>query len=161
MCLLAMTMTMAIRIALLPRMPIPQPVVTDEFSHLLAAETFVSGKITNPKHPMWEHFETFHELMRPTYMSMYPPGQALCLAMGWKLFGHPWFGVCISFGVFSACLCWMLQQWVPPIYAIVGTAITLTRISILGYWMNSYWGGAVAAAAGCALLAARGVSLDS
>src|SRR5262249_7659504 len=102
----------------------------------------------------WEHFETLHEIMRPTYMSKYPPGQALFLALGWKLLGHPWFGVWASFGLFAACLCWMLQNWVPPVYAVLGTAITLTRISVLGYWMNSYWGGAVAAIGGCLLLGA-------
>ena len=154
MCLLVMAMTMAIRIALLPRIPIPQPYVPDEFSYLLGAETFASGRLTNPPHPMWVHFETLNELMRPTYMSMYPPGQALFLAMGWKLLGHPWFGVWISFGLFGACLCWMLQNWVPPVYAVLGTAVTLTNISLLGYWMNSYWGGAVAASAGCLLLGA-------
>ena len=152
MCLLVMALTMAIRIALLPRIPIPQPFVADEFSYLLGAETFASGRLTNSPHPMWEHFETFHELMRPTYMSKYPPGQALFLAMGWKLLGHPWFGVWVSFGLFGACLCWMLQNWVPPVYAVLGTAITLANISLLGYWMNSYWGGAVAATAGCLLL---------
>jgi len=152
MCLLVMAMTMSIRIALLPWMPVPQPRVPDEFSYLLGAETFVSGRLTNAPHPMWQHFEALMELMQPTYMSKYPPGQSLFLAMGWKLLGHPWFGVWISFGLFGACLCWMLQNWVPPVYAVLGTAIALARISILGYWMNSYWGGAVAAAAGCVLL---------
>ncbi|MBZ5614902.1 MAG: hypothetical protein LAO23_12905 [Acidobacteriia bacterium] len=154
MCLLVMAMTMGIRIALLPRIPIPQPYVADEFSYLLGAETFASGRLTNPPHPMWVHFETFHELMQPTYMSKYPPGQALFLVMGWKLLGHPWFGVWISFGLFGACLCWMLQNWVPPVYAVLGTVVTLANISLLGYWMNSYWGGAVAASAGCLLLGA-------
>jgi hypothetical protein len=154
MCLLVMAMTMAVRIALLPRIPIPKPYVADEFSYVLGAETFASGKLTNPVHPMWEHFETFHEIMRPTYMSMYPPGQALFLAFGWKLLGHPWFGVWASFGLFAACLCWMLQNWVPPVYAVIGTTITLARISVFGYWMNSYWGGTVAAIGGCLLLGA-------
>jgi len=152
MCLLVMALTMATRIALLPRIPIRQPFIGDEFSYLLGAETFASGRLTNPMHPLWVHFEALHELMRPTYMSKYPPGQALFLAMGWKLLGHPWYGVWISFGLFSACLCWMLQQWVPPVYAVLGTAITLSQISVLTYWMNSYWGGAVAAGAGCLLL---------
>jgi len=154
MCLLVMALTMGTRIALLPRIPIPQPYVTDEFSYLLGAETFASGRLTNPPHLMWEHFETFQELMQPTYMSKYPPGQALFLAMGWKLFGHPWYGVLVSYGLFSACLCWMLQQWVPPVYAVLGSAITFAKVSILGYWMNSYWGGAVAAIGGCLLLGA-------
>jgi hypothetical protein len=152
MCLLVMAVTMAGRIALLPRIPIPKPFVSDEFSYLLGAETFASGRLTNPPHSMWVHFETLHELMQPTYMSKYPPGQALFLALGWKLLGHPWFGVWVSFGLFAASLCWMLQNWVPPVYALLGTAITLARISVLGYWMNSYWGGAVAAMGGCLLL---------
>jgi len=151
MCLLAMVVTMTLRIALLPRLPVPKPYATDEFSYLLGAETFAAGRITNSPHSMWEHFETLHELVQPTYMSKYPPGQAVFLALGWKL-GRPWLGVWISFGLFAACLCWMLQNWVPPVYAVLGTALTLSRISILGYWMNSYWGGAVAASAGCLLL---------
>ena len=154
MCLLVMAVSLTLRLALLRSRPIPQPFVTDEYSYLLGAETFASGRLTNPMHPMWEHFETLHELVRPSYMSKYPPGQAHFLALGWKLLGHPWYGVWLSFGLFSACLCWMLQNWVPPSYALLGTAIMLARISILGYWMNSYWGGAVAAAAGCLLFGA-------
>jgi hypothetical protein len=152
MCFLAMSLTMGARIALLPRVPIPQPVVADEFSYLLSSETFASGRVTNPTHPMWVHFETFHELMRPTYMGKYPPGQALLLAIGWKLFGHPWYGVWISFGLFCASLCWMLQNWVPPAFAVLGTMITICKITILSYWMDSYWGGSVAAIGGCLLL---------
>lgn len=153
MCVFVMATTMALRIALLPRIPVPQPRVPDEFAYLLGGETFAAGRLTNPAHPMWRHFETLMELSQPTYMSKYPPGQSLFLAIGYKL-GHPWLGVWISFGLFAACLCWMLQNWVPPVYALLGTAITVARISVLGYWMNSYWGGTVAASAGCLFLGA-------
>lgn len=151
-CVLLAAFLMSVRLAVLPLIPFPEPAIHDEFSYLLGAETLASGRLTNPPHPMWVHFETYHEIFQPHYMSKYPPGQALFLALGWKLLGHPWYGVWISFGLFAACLCWMLQGWLPPIYALLGSLVTFGQITVFGYWMNSYWGGAVAGIGGCLLL---------
>ncbi len=145
-------LAIAMRLAALPILPIPQPSVDDEFSYLLQADTYLHGRLTNPTPPMWTHLETFHVNMQPTYQSKYPPAQGMVLAAGKLLGGYPIVGVWLSMAAMCAAICWMLQEWISPEWAFAGALILAIRLSVFSYWGNSYWGGAVPATGGALLL---------
>ncbi len=141
-----------LRLAMLPLFPIPHPFVPDDFSFLLASDTFASGRLTNPTPAMWVHFESIHITMKPTYMSMYFPAQGLVLAAGKVLAGHTWYGVLATSALMCAAICWMLQAWLPPTWALLGGMIAVLRLGLFSYWINTYSGGGTIAAMGGALV---------
>jgi hypothetical protein len=102
---------------------------------------------------MWVHFESFHIIQQPTYMSMYPPAQGLVLAAGMWL-GHPWIGQLIVTALMCSAITWMLQGWFPPGWALLGGMLAMLRLGILTYWMNGYWSGSVSALGGALVLGA-------
>ncbi len=138
-----------LRLALLANHPVPTPEVYDEFGHLLVADTLRHFRVANPPHPLPQFFETFFVLQEPTYSSIYPAGPGLVLAIGWTLFGTPWAGVLLGMGAFCALCCWMLRGWTTPGWAFAGGLLAAIQFGPLCPWTNNYWGGGVAAAAGC------------
>ena len=146
-------LALGLRAALLPILPYPTPYIHDEFSHLLAADTFAHGRLTNPTPTMWIHFETLHVIFKPTYMSMYPPLQGLFLALGKVMTGHPFWGVWLSAGLMCAAICWMLQAWVSPQWALIGGLLPVFRFGVFE-WAGDSPGGAPAAIGGALVMGA-------
>jgi len=144
----------ALRLGLLPNHPIPSPTVSDEFSHLLVADTLLHFRLANPAHPIHRFFETYFVLQEPTYSSIYAMGQGLVLASGRVFFGHPWAGVALSVAAFCSLCYWMLRAWTTPTWALAGGLLAAIQFGPLNQWMNGYWGGAVSATAGCLVFGA-------
>ncbi len=140
------------RALLLPWVGIPQPRIDDEYSHLLLADTLSHFRLTNPTPPAWQHFETFQVNLTPTYHSKYAVAQGLALGFGKIVFHQPWIGVYLSTAILCGAICWALQAFVPPGWALLGGLLATFRFAFLSYWMNSFWGGSMAALGGALAL---------
>jgi len=137
-------------LALCSHMPVPQ--TNDEFGYLLQGDTFAHGRVTNPTPPLWEHFETIHEIFQPTYTAKYPPGQGAALAVG-ELLGLPILGVWLSTALACATICWMFMAWMPPRWALAG-GLGVALHPLVLEWSQNFWGGAVAMGGGALVLGA-------
>ena len=137
-------------IALTSHLPVPQ--THDEFGYLLLGDTFAHGRVTNPTPKMWEHFETVHEIMTPSYAAKYPPAQGMAIAVG-ELVGLPILGVWLMGALGCVAVCWMLMAWMPARWAVPGGFVVAVHPQVLE-WSQDYWGGAVAMCGGALVLGA-------
>ncbi len=139
---------LVLRAAMLPIEPIPQPIARDEFGYLLMSDTFAHRRMANPTHPMWIHFEATFVNQTPMYVSKFFPAQGVLLAIGQVVLGHPFWGVWLGIGVMCAAICWMLQAWFAPPWALLGALLAMIRLGTFSYWANSYLGCALPPIAG-------------
>src|ERR1700683_1833156 len=144
----------ALRLILLPRHRVPTPEVYAEYAPLLVADTLRHFRLANPVHPLHRFFETFFTLQEPSYSSIYPLGQGLAMALGRAIFGTPWAGVLLGTAAFCSLCYWMLRAWTTPLWALIGGVLAVIEFGPLSEWTNTYWGGSVAACAGCLVFGA-------
>lgn len=155
--LLLMVLWTGFRLAYMRHSVIPQPMAHDEFAYVLGADTFAHGRLANPTHPLAKFFESPHVLVRPVYASKYPPGQALVLALGQKLFGSPFYGVLIGNALMLFVFCVMLCAWVPFPWAITVSGLIALYLRPRAYWTVTYWGGSLAATGAAFVLLGIGI----
>ena len=142
------------------------PSTNDDFCQLLAADTFAHGRLANPTHPLWMHFESIGVSHRPSYASKHPPLQGLVLACGQVLFGMPLAGSLMVFPLACAAVIWMLWAWVGRRWALVGGLILAFHPYMQKFssyypnswtnysWVHGYTGGALAMLGGALLYGA-------
>jgi hypothetical protein len=131
-----------LRAAFLPWVGPPVPLIPDEYSLLLQAQTYLELRMANPTPEHWPHFQAMHVNQVPAYASMYFPGRGFPLALGLLLGGEPFIGVWLSFVLFAMSAVWMLRGWTTPRIALAGGILVVIRLGAASYWVNSYWGGA-------------------
>jgi hypothetical protein len=133
----------------------PLPRAFDEFSYLLAGETFANGRLTNPPYALPEAVETIHVLQQPTYSSKYLPGHGLFLATGSLLAGSPRFGQWLAFACMGGALIWMLSAWLSRRTAFLAMALFVLVLADTD-WASGYWGSSEAVAGSALIFGAIG-----
>ncbi len=122
----------------------------EDFSHLLAADTFARGRLANPPLEHGVHFESPLILVRPHYVSALPPAQGALLALGQRL-GDPLHGSALGLGLAGAAVTWMLAGWLPGLWPLFGGLVLALHPRLVGIWGTGYSSG-LPALVGAALL---------
>ena len=148
--LLIAAVAIAFRAIFIPLMTV-EPLVPDELSLRLQADTYLHGRLANPAIHSSD-FTSIYTLLEPSYASMYPVLRSLPLVIG-RLVGLDfWAGA--WFTVIALCVTtyWALRAYVSPPYAMAAALIVVARMSIFSVWVNSYFGAALTAIGGLLLI---------
>lgn len=137
--LTAFALPIALRLLLLPVDPAPTPVVMEEYNNLLQAQTYALGRLYNPVHPLAQVLQAPQVIQWPHYMSTRPPLAGLFLWIGQASVGSPFLGNLLGVGLTAAALSWMLVEWLPRRWAVLGTIVVVCTFCLFGYWVNSFW----------------------
>ena len=138
-------LALVLRALMLPWLGAPSASVFDETSILLQGQTLALGRLANPTHLFWPHFETFYVNQLPSYASMYFPGRGMPLAAGLWIADNAWVGVWLSMVLMCMAATWMLQGWVSMPMALLGGMLVTLRLAVFSGWINTYYGGAFTA----------------
>lgn len=146
--------SLVLRGALLPWMPPPVPLIPDDFSLLLQADTFLAGRLANPPHELAAFFETIYVNQAPAYAAIYFPGRSVPLMIGILATGHPWAGIWASMIGLALATVWMLRAWVSPPLALLGGLLVIVRFGVFSFWINTHFGGSFTALGGVLVIGA-------
>lgn len=154
-CMLALFLfPIALRLALLPKAPVPPATTSVAYSSLLLADTLLHGRLANPPHPFHQFFEAPLVSQTPAYRSTLPLAYGVLPAVGQLLFRNPWAGILLGIGALSASCYWMLRACFHPDWALCGGTLVACAFGPLSRWTNSGSGAFISAIAGCLILGA-------
>lgn len=132
----------------------PTPMIHDEFSHLLVADTLLAGRLANPSPEIWQPFQSFHILVNPSYASKYPLGPGGLLALGILLFGSPAAGIWIGAASGTASITWACAACMPRRWAVIVGILLAIHPNVHHEWSLSFMNGWLTATAGALVFGA-------
>ena len=120
------------RLALSPFLGTPQPIIADEMSLMLQAQTYFDGRLANHV-SLSPDFESVFVLLSPTYASMYPVLRSFPLLAGYSLGIGAWGGVLLSMVALTVAVYWMVREWINARYAFVAALIVIIRYGLFSF----------------------------
>ncbi|MCH2173077.1 hypothetical protein MK489_20045 [Myxococcota bacterium] len=119
----------------------PRPTTLEDFSVLLAADTFSNGRLANPPPALPTYFERPYQLVQPKYVSIATPLPAL-VALAGNALGDPGRASILTFALACVSVWWMLSaiRGISAGYSFLGSMVLTTHPNLLIDWGIGYTG---------------------